>query len=141
MLTAGLLAVASFLVMSSQPRAAQEKAPSAHQMELLKERLGVLQQVHEVASALFSHARCSFEEVLAARRQLLQAQLEAATTDKERIEILEKMVEEATKTEEVAKRLKESAQASELPVLQAKADRLTAEIQLDRGRQGEFPRF
>jgi hypothetical protein len=100
--------------------------------ELQKERLDALSAMAESASILAKQARVSLEEACEAQQQLLQAQIEYANNDAQRIQFYEKYIEALKQYEELAKVRKEGARGTEIAVLKARAGRLGAEIELER---------
>jgi hypothetical protein len=124
----------SLLFAGSAPTlGADDPAPSKLD-GLLKERLETLREVAKLASEAYKSGGGSFADVREAMRQVLEAELEQCTTDKERIAVLEKVVADAKKWEGFAE---ESVKAGVVPArtaLKARADRLQAEIALERLR-------
>ncbi len=100
--------------------------------ELQKERLNVLSAMAESAGVLVRDGRVLLEVAYEARQQLLQAQIEYADDDAQRIQFYESYVEALKQYEELAIARKESARGSEFAVLKARAGRLGAEIELER---------
>ena len=72
--------------------------------------------------------------MLQANQRVLKAELELAKTDKERFAIHEKQVEVAKQIEELAEQHFKAGVARQVDVLNARADRLEAEIALERAK-------
>ncbi|HEY4261146.1 MAG TPA: hypothetical protein VGM98_13360 [Schlesneria sp.] len=100
--------------------------------ELQKERLEALSAAIASAGTLVQQGRALPEVVDECRHQLLQAQIEYAEDDAQRIQFYEGYIKALKKSEELAIARKESARASEMAVQKAKATRLGAEIALER---------
>lgn len=99
---------------------------------LLAERVATLQQVAEAAVRDHRAGRDSFDRVHQAQIALHNAELELCQTDKQRVEVLERIVGQAHRWEdEVARRHKVGA-CPVVDVLQARAARLEAQIALER---------
>jgi hypothetical protein len=100
--------------------------------DLQKERLDVLSAMAESAGRLAQQARVSHEVAYESRQQLLQAQIEYAEDDAQRIQFYESYIEVFKQSEELAITRKEGARGTEIPILKARAGRLGAEIELER---------
>jgi multidrug resistance efflux pump len=132
-LSAGYWSIAS-------PRlGAQESAPPVTKgskvKELLKERLATLRELVKLETLVYYKAGAgSYDQVHEAARMLLQAELEQCDSDKERVALLEKFVAEVKKQEQLAVQLNKAGRGPTGTALKAKADRLQAEIALERAR-------
>jgi hypothetical protein len=116
-----------------EPRAGAEQPKESKVKALLKERLAILRELAANTTKGYKQGSVSMKEVHEANETVLQAELELAETREERIPILEKFVAEAKNHEEhVAPAAK---QGQPVPLLEAKAHRLKAEIALERERQ------
>src|SRR3569623_1446037 len=89
--------------------------------ELQKERLAVLSDMAEGAALLAKQARVSLEEACEAQQKLLQAQIEYADNDAERVRFYESYIDVLKNYEELANVRKEGARGSEVSVLNARA--------------------
>jgi hypothetical protein len=131
-----VLAVSAGLSLGSPRAGAQEparaEAASAKLKELQKERLAILREMVKQAAEAFRSGRASYDDVGDASRMVLQAELEQCDTDQERIAVLEKLVAEAKALEERATQIAKTGQGTFRTVLKARADRLQAEITLER---------
>ncbi len=111
------------------------KAKDTKQKELLKERLTVVREIAKLAKdRLQIDPAASFNEVRVATNMVLQAELELCDSEKDRIAVLEKFAVAAKEWEEVVIRLNKAGQAWAIEPLKAKADRLQAEIALDKAK-------
>src|SRR5262249_25664518 len=100
--------------------------------ELRKERSAVLKELTEQLTKLYQSARVSFDEVLAARQSLAEAELEAAETDMERVKIYKGLIDVLKGYESLAEERRKAGRGTGASVLQAKAKRLEAEIHLEQ---------
>jgi len=103
--------------------------------ELQQERLGVLEQLVEVALKAYTVGEGDIEQGLQAQQQLLEAKLELAENRETRLEIHAKAVKLATEWQQVAEARYRAAQSSQADVLQCRANSLKAEIALQREQQ------
>jgi RNA polymerase sigma factor (sigma-70 family) len=110
------------------------RATGARVRSLLKERLATLKELVKVAEADYRNGNATFEQVAHAQRSLFEAELELSESAKERLAIHERMVTLAKKTEKIADALFRARQAKQSDVLRAKANRLEAEIALERAK-------
>lgn len=101
---------------------------------LTKDWLATLREISRQATTRFQNRTGEFEPVRQAARALLDAELDLCGADKERIAILEKFIAEAKRNEKQAENLVKTGQAPASIALAAKADRLKAEIDLERLR-------
>jgi multidrug resistance efflux pump len=134
-----LIAVAVVSWFLGNPRSgaedpAQPGPKRAGLKELQEERLETVRQIAKLTTEAFKAGTGSYEEVREATRLVLDAELEQCDTDKARVTVLEKFVDEAKKQEEHVARLTRAGLAPPRAGLKAKADRLQAEIALERMR-------
>lgn len=118
-------------------KAAQTKEPAAEDAKiqaLLEERLATLKQLAAVTEKAYRSGNATFAEVAQANALLLKAELELCKTDKERLAVHEKAVGLAKDSENVAAQLFQTGRATQASVLAAKANRLEAEIALQRAK-------
>lgn len=99
---------------------------------LLEERREALKTRLEVIEKLVSVNKSTPEALIAAREDLLNAEIEMATNTSGRVAALEQKVENARRLEEVMQQRKHEAKATEAEVLLAKAARLGVEVELLR---------
>ena len=119
------------------PAGGHAEAPTRKVQELQKERVATLEKLVDVASANFRNARGSYEDVLKAQLQLLQARLDAAEKAADRIALYKQAIDSLKKSEELARTRVESGRGTEAAVLGIKAQRLEVEIQLERAKARE----
>ncbi len=110
----------------------QQEESAGKIKELQKERLEALSAAIGSAGILVRDGRALPEVAEECRHQLLQAQIEYAANDAQRIQFYESDIKVLKQSEEIAIARKESARASEMAVQKAKAARLEAEIALER---------
>jgi hypothetical protein len=96
--------------------------------ELHRNRLAVLEEIHDVTKQGFANAHTSYEEVLAAKRELLTSRLEYADTQKDRIEACDEAVQDALELQQVVQAMVEASRASGLAKLKAQAYLLETQI-------------
>src|SRR5262249_18406380 len=126
--------------LADPPGKAEEKPPgkeagSAQVRALLEERLKALKTIaSETEQAFTSSGRIPFEELVKAKVQVLLGELDLCNTDKERIEILEKIVGHAKELEQVVDANFTAGRTPHVDLLKAQVDRLNAEIALERAR-------
>jgi outer membrane protein TolC len=113
---------------------AQTDAKDSKLKGLLRERLATLRDVGDQTTKEYQSGRGSFDRVHQALRMLLDAELELCDTDKERVTILEKVVEHSKEFEKYATERVRAGVASTSDALMAKAGRLEVEITLERAR-------
>jgi outer membrane protein TolC len=105
--------------------------------KLVRERIGVLEEIVTLQRHQYRHGEGGVEAVLAAEREVLTAKLELAKTRAERIALLEHQLRNAQDLEKITQRLFEVKQANRVDLLKAKALRLQAEAELLRARAGK----
>ncbi len=107
--------------------------------DLQKERIDTLKELVEQTAKLYQNARIEFAELLDARLLLLQAELDAAAKESERIAIYKQTIDALKGYEEWADARTKSGRGTQAAVLKIKARRLEVEIQLEqaRGKQDE----
>jgi hypothetical protein len=81
--------------------------------------------------------RSSYEDILKAERLLLQARLDAAEKESDRIALYEKIVESLNSSEEVATSQFEGARVARDAILAVQAQRLAVEIELEQAKAKE----
>ena len=131
-----ILVLFSLVLVGATLVTAQQNTESDPQSvrDLMEEREAVLQRLVEFTKAAYSTGSGTLESAIAAQSELLAAQLEAATTPRERIGIRESQLEHAKWHEKVAANQVAVGNGSSLDLLKAKANRLTAQIHLQRER-------
>ena len=79
-------------------------------------------------------ARIEVSEALVDSMALLEAELDSAETNSERLSLYKKTVDSLRQLEGLAKAQKEAARGTELSLLRIKAKRLEVEIRLERSK-------
>ena len=105
--------------------------------ELQKERIATLKQMVDVNSRLQERGIASFEEVAEAKLLLLNAELDAAEKESSRITIYKSIVDVLKGGEKFAEDAVRTAGGPQVRILQVKARRLEAEINLERAKAKE----
>lgn len=105
--------------------------------ELQKERLALLRQVADWTTEAYKGGRFELLAVLEARREVIAAELELCETHKERLAILEKAAELAKDIEKNTEKLAEARNAARTELLKARANRLQAEIELEKEKAAQ----
>jgi outer membrane protein TolC len=116
----------------SQPPDGAGKAPRVR--ALLKDKLATMREIVAWIEKSHQVGRASDEEVLQAKLAVLQAELELAESDRERVTVLEKVVAVQKEIETIVQTHFKAARAGQIDVLRAKANRLDAEIALERAK-------
>ena len=106
-----------------EPKAGAEKVK-----KLQTERRDVLKKLVEARENEFMAGRGTLDVLLGATRDPLQAELELATTPKQRLAAHAARLELAKKIEEVMKNRHDAGRATQADYLQSQAARLDAEI-------------
>jgi hypothetical protein len=137
-LIVGVAIPLAFASLAGPPLQAQERirlqAKSPKLEKLLEERLDTVREMVRLVSELFKNGQGTVEQMREANRMLFDAELEACASDKERLTLLENVVTEARKLEELAQAQSKAGQLPANRWLAVKADRLQAEITLERAR-------
>jgi outer membrane protein TolC len=128
------LAPASAQDAANLPRKEQVQESAKKVKELRKERLAVLKDLTEQLARQYQNARAGIDELLDARVQLFEAELDAAEKQSDRLTLHKNLVEELKQYEKIAKARVEAGRGSMAPVLKIKARRLQAEIHLEEAR-------
>ncbi len=99
---------------------------------LLVQRRDALAKAVELQMQQYRNGRCTLEAVRTLRRQLGEAELDAAQTPEDRVVVLQKQLALAKRDVALAKELSIVGRVTELDVLQANAAEMRVEIQLIR---------
>jgi hypothetical protein len=105
--------------------------------ELQKERIATLKQMVDADIRLEGRGIIPFDEVVEARLLLLNAELDAAEKESDRVTLYKNIVDELKKYETYAERRVKLAQVATVSVLKARARRLEAEINWERAKATE----
>ncbi len=100
--------------------------------ELRATRIATLKSMTELVTRRYQNAMTSADELYEAKLLLLNAEVDAAETDSDRMKLLQGIVEVMKEYEETAEAMVKSARANPTLVLKAKAKRLEAEIALEQ---------
>jgi biotin carboxyl carrier protein len=122
------------LGLPAAPQAGPSDKKDTKLKALLKERLATLRALTEATTKDYQAGRVSFDRVHQAMQALLHAELELCESDRERITVLEKMVNQAKTYEEHAVQRYKAGAVTQSDVLMARAGRLEAEIALERAK-------
>jgi RNA polymerase sigma factor (sigma-70 family) len=112
----------------------KEPAPNQRVQALLKERLAILQGMQSRAEKLYQTGQASKGEVQQINLRVLKAGLDLCATDKERVAVHEKVVAVLKAIEQRAGELARRGAAAPGTLLEARLNRLEAEIALERAR-------
>jgi hypothetical protein len=118
----------------SDPSAEKQATEDSKIRKLLKERIATLKEMVREMEASKAVGRTGSDGVLKARIEVLRAELELAESQKERIAIHEKIVALAMEFEILAQESFKAQTLSTVDLLRAKANRLEAEIALERSK-------
>jgi RNA polymerase sigma factor (sigma-70 family) len=102
--------------------------------ELQKERIATLKALVDQSASLFRSARGSYEEVLEAQMLLLQAELDGAEKESDRITLYKRCVDTLKVYEQWADAQRKAARGTEAAILKIRARRLEVEIQLEQAK-------
>lgn len=131
LLLVGLSALAGFSVSSGLADPAAAGGKDAEKLAALrKERRDVLEQATKQVQAAYQRGVVEYESIPRILVELLNAELELAPDRAARIAVREKILEQFKKLEEFAAARVQAARASNTELLEAKAARLKAEIDL-----------
>lgn len=102
--------------------------------ELQEKRIALLKEIVEVTEKAFKGAQSSYDQVIKARLDLLQAQLDATQKKEDRIRLLEEMVKHAEDLEKAVQKLFEAKQVGQVDALKAQAFVLQTKIALEQAK-------
>lgn len=102
--------------------------------ELQKQHVATLYEVRTAMKAMFLAGAAGFDEVLTANLAALDADLDLAETQEQRIKLLGDAVTQAREFEETITKMFQTGQANRVDVLRTTAGRLEREIALERAR-------
>jgi hypothetical protein len=107
---------------------------------LLKERLAVLKEMAAQVHERFKAGASSSAEVMRANQEVYKAELELCETPKERVAVLEKNLDATKVLEDHVAQLVKAGAVPTAELLRAKANRLEAEIALEREKAKVAPK-
>ena len=102
--------------------------------ELRKQYIAAVQKAFDLLAAEYKNERRSYEELFEGNLRLLNAKLDAAETAQERVKVHESIVGLMKARETFLNQALKSETVDELRVLNAKADRIKAEIALEQAK-------
>jgi hypothetical protein len=102
--------------------------------DLRQDYIAALEQAETLLTAEYKNDRRSYEELFQGRLLLLTAKLDAAETGPERVKFYEKIVELTKEKEGFMVDALKFDKVDALKVLNAKADRMKAEIALEKAK-------
>ena len=102
--------------------------------ELRKEHIAALQQAADLLTAEYKNDRRSYEELFQGRLRVLNAKLDASDIGQERVKLHESIVELMKDKEAFLIQALKLEKVDDLKVLNAKADRIQAEIALEEAK-------
>ncbi len=105
-------------------------APAPALSDLQQQRVATLQQAADLAQKMYEQGAATIGETFRVQRLLLDAQLEAATSTPQRVQLLQKALAVARQQEQLTSSRHSSGVAGPLEPLEAKAERLRLEIEL-----------
>jgi outer membrane protein TolC len=115
--------------------AAAEKADTKDRMKaLLKERVDTAKAIYDALLEKYNHGAGNIGSVHRAKMAWLNAQLSLTETKKERLKIYEEIVKDSKEWEQTALRNIENGAGEQIEALTARAERIEAEIALERAR-------
>lgn len=115
-------------------RAEAEVSQGSKVHDLQQQRLATLSDIVERTREHFTNGLATSDDLWSAVKAREKAALELCTSDKERIAILEKALNEAKLREDQEAKLAANKLLPETTLLQAKADRLEQEILLEQAK-------
>jgi hypothetical protein len=127
---------AGLLLATGLLRAAGDPAADASQKirELHKQRIATLQQAADLLNTEYKDDRRSYDELCQGRLLLVYAKLAAAETGEDRVKLHESIVAMMKEKEDLLVQALKLDNVDALNVLNAKAERLKAELGLEEAR-------
>lgn len=107
--------------------------------ELREKRIAVLKEIVEVTEKTYKGGQVAFDQVVKARLDLLQAQLDASETKEDRIRLLGEMVKQAEALEKAVAKRFEAKEVGRVDVLKAAAFVLETKIALEQAKAAKAP--
>jgi outer membrane protein TolC len=128
----------SAVLQSGEAKSQEGDAPvrSKRVQALLVERRNTLGELYETVSSQYASGTASQEDVIRARDALLRAELRLTATVEERLKLYEQRVETFRELERHASAQFALSASPFVAVLEARAARLAAEIELELARDG-----
>ena len=137
-----LASIAGLMYFSDESLAVAQEPEDKELQTLMETRRDTLKEVVRLVDVRFKTGTMTANKLLMAQTALLEAELELAKSQHERIAIFEKMLEAQTEVERILNEIvasggREGAGRSELFI--ATADRMKAEIDLYKAKKGNWP--
>jgi hypothetical protein len=129
--TLALASLAVHLFAALPPRKVFPPSEAQQIGQLREERLATLRRIVELVDQRHRSGSASMAELVLAKRDVAEAELEICTNQMDRVFVLQKMVEDAAVLEVQAVRLAQKNVASEEAALAAKAGLLQLKIRLE----------
>ena len=111
---------------------APDKSTDERIADFQAERMKTVQQIVEASEAMYRAGQVDMTQLMAARSDLVEARLEMASTQAERLALLEEHRDQARFGEQLAETRFRDGRGNQIDCLQAKAVRLKREIALLR---------
>lgn len=129
-----LIMVATLLTAAAPEAPSQETPDSSAKKvaELRQERIAALKAALEISTHLEMRGAVPIRNIVDARMDLLEAELDAAATEADRISLDKEALAALKQFEALAKAQKEAGKGTELDILAIKANRLKVEIWLEQ---------
>ena len=137
MATTLLMVPASAQERDNLPRKEQIDESSRKVTELQKERIATLKEAVDQLTVLFRNGKVEFDEVIDTQLQSLEAELEVAEKDSDRITLYKNMVGVLKQYEALADERVKSGRGTQAAALKIKVRRLEAEIRLEQAKAKE----
>lgn len=143
LLLSGVLVLAVVFAAGFASAAAAGKAPPAGSPERLRElmtqRYEILQRVMKESERMRERGLLDLPTMRSLTIALYRAQADLGTTNAERVEVYETLVDALRAQEKLLERLSASGRVSEIEVEEGKVATLNAQIDLERLRLGQAP--
>ena len=134
--TPSLLALLVFplALLLIRPVVAEDRNLDPEVETILRERLGLLQEVAKLRHEAYRSGSASLASTLASDQAVLEAELELAKSPGDRVRVREEMLKVAETLEKAAEKLSQASEAPRMNLLAARASRLraTANLVLER---------
>jgi outer membrane protein TolC len=128
-----------FVALGNRSIAAEKNEARDRMKALLKERVDTAKEIYEHLRDKFEHGAGNIGSVHRAKVAWLTARLGLADTRGERLKIYEELVKDAKEWEQTALHNVDTGAGQTIEVLTAKADRIEAEIALEREKAEPEP--
>ena len=128
------IATLGFVTLFYGVQAADNENPPDKIKELQKQRAAALHDARDFVTDMFETGQATLDEVLSANLTALDADVDLAESQEQRIKLLGDALTQAREFEETISKLFQSKEANRLDVLKATARRLEREISLERAR-------